>query len=159
MLANVYHITPPANEVPEDDIPSFVRAQVHDLIGYDTKGISFSAEQLHGEDSLRIVLTVPQRLEDVVNRIANAGLAPAHTEPEGVEWDEASCTVPRAFQVHHFGFPVSPQFLRDNPAAMAALAGELAENAPNIPHAAIDYIRWLGIESTEQDVLTIRWAG
>ena len=159
MDSNVYHLHFPENQLPEpQNVPEFARTQVQNLAGASTKDIEFSLEQTPHNNSFRIVITVPQRMQDIVQNIESQGLRPSHVEPEIPTADETSCTVPRAFQIHHLGAPLHPQTVSDNPSAMARLSLALMEHQDTLPPEAIDYHQWTTLDADEDtDVLTIHW--
>ena len=159
MDSNVYHLDFPQDQLPEpQDIPEFARTRVQDLAGESAKGIEFSLEQVPGNGSFRIVITVPQRMQHIVQSMESQGLRPSHVEPEIPMADETSCTVPRAFQIHHLGTPVHPQTVSDNPSNMARLSIALMEHQDTLPPEAIDYHQWTTLDADENTgVLTIHW--
>ena len=161
MESDVYHISLNPRDLPDlqQDIPAFVRSKVHSLIGTDAKGVDFSLERSRDENTLRLVLTVPQRLTTVTQRLASAGLIPLHTEPEHPIAGDNSCTIPRSFQVRHFGCPVNPQSLSNNPADLMTVTQTLLDHhAEDLPPQAFDHRLWLTTHSDpETGVLTVRW--
>ena len=159
MNSNVYQIRFPLEQLPmSEEIPDFARNYVRDLIGDDTKGVSFSIE-LGGDDSFyKIVLTVPQRLHQVITKVEASGLVPTHEEPEAPSHDETSCTIPRALQVHCFGAPVDPLAARDTPSVLHMVMELIMEYSENPSPAALDYIGWTSMESDpDTDILTVHW--
>lgn len=162
MKSNVYRIDYNPDQVPSDPdlIPAFARDQVVNLVGPGTTGIDFSMEAMDNSEYFRLTLTVPQRMDSITARLHAAGFSPSHTEPEvPVAYeDENFCTLPRAFQVLHFGQPVHPQAVQDSPYAMATIANALAEYGVDMPAEALNYHGWLTINSDEDtDILTITW--
>ena len=160
MQANVYHHEIPRDHLPSEarDIEDFCKNYVHTLIGWETEGIDFSAEQESDQGPIRIVITVPLDRTDVLDRIAQGGLEPTHTEPAGPTADGDTVVIPRAFQVRHMGRSIAPQNICDNPAAMTALSDALAEHAGHLPPEALNCWAWTSSHSDpDTDILTISW--
>ena len=161
MESNVYQVHFQPQQLPEnpEDIQAFTRSYVLDLVGRNTKEtIDFSMEQAYVDNSFRLVITVPQRMENEVRNIESAGLLPTHTESEVPTADNGSCNIPRAFQIRHFGSPVDPEGVPDNPSAMAAISTALMANTDDLPPEAFDYLRWTNVSSDENtEILTVYW--
>ena len=161
MDSNVYEVHFQPQQLPENpgDIQTFTRSYVLDLVGSDTKEtIDFSMEQAYVDNSFRLIITVPQRMEKEVRNIQSTGLLPTHTEPEVPTADDGSCTIPRAFQIRHFGSPVNAQYVPDNPSAMAAISTALMAHTDDLPPEAFDYLRWTDVSSDENtEILTVYW--
>lgn len=161
MESDVYHIYLDTSDLPSDpsDYPAFARSKVRALTGPNADGIDFSLEQAPDDETLHIVLTVPQRLTDVTRDLTAAGLAPLHTEPEYPMANDNSCIIPRSFQVRCFGAPIEPLALNDNPSALHAVSNALLDrHSDHLPPEALDPHHWVTTESDpETQVLTIYW--
>ena len=160
MEAHVYQLTIPKEHLPTDqrDIEDFCRDYVLNLIGWETRGIDFSAEEESHQGPIKIVITVPENRTEVLERMANAGQVSVHTEPARPEAHENYVVIPRAFQVRHLGDPVHPTSVCNNPTAMLAVSNALAEHADHLPGEAINCWMWSSPDSDDEtQVLTIYW--
>ncbi len=160
MNSNVYHVHFLGHQLPEseDQLRAFFDKYVEDLAGPERDEITQVVQKSNVEDSYRLTVAVPQRLQEVVERIARSGLEPEFEEPEKPHVEGNSCIVPGTFQLRKFGVTLHPRSISNNPERQQMIAQVLADSVPDFPEEGKDFLNWNYIESDEETgIAVIHW--
>ncbi len=152
MTSNVYHVHFTDHQLPEsgEEKARFAREYSENLTGETAGEISVFIQQSAHDPTHRVTISVPQRLEEAVRRIEASGLSPAFTEPEAPRVDGDSCIIPGSFQIRHFGTILDPRSISNHPQRQSIIAETLAENVPDFPEHARDFLNWETLDSDDE---------
>lgn len=161
MKSNVYHVHFLDHQLPEGDQDKmqFAREYAADLTGASLDDITCFLQKHTGDPSYRLTISVPQRLTDALRRVSESGLEPVFEEPEKPCVDGDSCIVPGSFQIRHFGVAIDPRAVSNHPERQSVMARVLAEQVPDLPDVAKDFLNWHYIEADEETgLIAIFWS-
>ena len=96
MYSYVYELFASPEVTALQDAIDTARQLAYDLIGQNTKGIDISIEQEPDNEALKVIITVPEHMDDVTSRMETRGHEPSHSEPTDPIAAEGRLTIPRS---------------------------------------------------------------
>ena len=160
MTSSVYHVHFLGHQLPEqdDELRAFFEKYLEDMAGPDRDGVAHVVQKSNFDDSCRLTVSVPHRLEDIIRRIDQSGLEPVFEEPETPYLEGESCVIPGTFQLQKFGTVLDPRSVSDHPQRQQIIAETLAEHVPDFPEEARDFLNWKFIETDQETgVAIVHW--
>lgn len=133
---NIYRIIIQNADLPEgdDEKVRVLRDYASQVTGLEAPNIwiESDASQAH----CQLTVSIPDDLEDAVRSMREAGLQPEFSEPAQPVLQDGSCLLPLSFQVRHFGRPLEPGMLDNDPNRQVMIAGAMSRQVDDLPEAA-----------------------
>ena len=103
-------------------------------------------------------MSIPSDLEDALRSMREAGLQPEFSEPAQPVLQDGSCLLPLSFQVRHFGRPLEPGMLDNDPNRQVLVAGAMSGQVDDLPEAARNVLNWTLVEQDPKtQAVTSHW--